>query len=506
MESVFGFDFATVRVHHGSEDAAAIRAKAFTSGRHIWFAPGYYTNEATGLLAHELSHVVQQATGEAASLLHATLVDPRRAALEGRAHASARRLQSDGYALSPERRLALPAAHAAREVVQFDFEQDALAQLHRMPPDDAAGLAVRRQRLRQLFSSLGPEDARRVLDRLRNRRRGDRLSEQFHDILATATRQELQGILETRASVAPEPAPPVETTARNTWPFPGFSRPEAARYVDEVTSGVAVNLVRGVVILEVEGRDAPLVVPVQWFETTDRDVVPFLPVRRSREAAVAEVERAAVLRERRGWTPVAFYRDESGLVWPTVFNPQTAPRIMTVYPEAFESARRDVAATRDAFVELLFWYIGARTVGRVRTSPGTSVGRLIVARGRVLSPDELAVAARLVREGRTVRALAESTRQGVRTADFIVDGIRTELKTIRNLTSGDLSGALGRRILEGAGQAPHIIADVRGQAGMTRELAMRAARRAFGADTMRRIRQMRIIGRDFDLTIPRLPD
>ncbi|MCL4859212.1 MAG: hypothetical protein KJZ93_07385 [Caldilineaceae bacterium] len=101
--------------------------------------------------------------------------------------------------------------------------------------------------------------------------------------------------------------------------------------------------------------------------------------------------------------------------------------------------------------------------------------------------------------------MEESTQQGVRTADFLVDGVRTELKTISNLTSPDLSGALGRRILEGAGQAPHIIADVRQQAGLTRALAERAVRRAFGADSARRIQQIRVIGHEFDLTVPRQP-
>lgn len=37
-------------------------------------------------------------------------------------------------------------------------------------------------------------------------------------------------------------------------------------------------------------------------------------------------------------------------------------------------------------------------------------------------------------------------------------------------------------ILDGAGQAPNIIVDLRQQAGMTQELAQRAVRRAYGAD------------------------
>lgn len=132
---------------------------------------------------------------------------------------------------------------------------------------------------------------------------------------------------------------------------------------------------------------------------------------------------------------------------------------------------------------------------------GGGAGRLIVPAGRTLSAEETAMANQLVAEGHTVEALAESS---VRTADFLVDGVRTELKSISNITSGDPSGALGRRILDGAGQAPNIIADVRQQAGMTLELAQRAARRAYGADSAGRIQNIRLIGQGFDVTVPRL--
>lgn len=132
-------------------------------------------------------------------------------------------------------------------------------------------------------------------------------------------------------------------------------------------------------------------------------------------------------------------------------------------------------------------------------------GSLIVEAGRTLTAEESAVANILVRRGHTVRAVAESNVSGVRTADFIVDGVKTELKTISNLTGRDISASLSRRILDGAGQAPHIIMDVRGQAGMTRELAERAVVRAYGNLRSRgsvSVQQVRVIGRDFDITVP----
>jgi hypothetical protein len=63
----FGHDFSKVRVHadrKAAETARALHAQAYTAGTDIVFAPGRYspeTAEGRRLLAHELTHVVQQA-------------------------------------------------------------------------------------------------------------------------------------------------------------------------------------------------------------------------------------------------------------------------------------------------------------------------------------------------------------------------------------------------------------------------------------------------------------
>jgi hypothetical protein len=62
----FGHDFFDVRVHDDAQAQASARdvsAQAYTSGSHIVFATGKYspgTREGQRLLAHELTHVVQQ--------------------------------------------------------------------------------------------------------------------------------------------------------------------------------------------------------------------------------------------------------------------------------------------------------------------------------------------------------------------------------------------------------------------------------------------------------------
>lgn len=66
MEPRFGHDFSKVRVHTDSkaeESARAVNALAYTVGKDIVFNTGYYaprTNEGKQLLAHELTHNVQQ--------------------------------------------------------------------------------------------------------------------------------------------------------------------------------------------------------------------------------------------------------------------------------------------------------------------------------------------------------------------------------------------------------------------------------------------------------------
>jgi hypothetical protein len=71
MESQFGHDFRDVRIHAGTRAAASARAAnatAYTVGQNIVFGSGRYkpkTLEGRRLLVHELTHVVQQGTGNA---------------------------------------------------------------------------------------------------------------------------------------------------------------------------------------------------------------------------------------------------------------------------------------------------------------------------------------------------------------------------------------------------------------------------------------------------------
>jgi outer membrane protein OmpA-like peptidoglycan-associated protein len=88
MEPRFGHDFSRVRVHtdaRAAESARAVQAKAYTVGRRIVFGEGQYgsTDESRRLLAHELTHVVQQSSS--GGLAKDTSTDDEASASEGQA-------------------------------------------------------------------------------------------------------------------------------------------------------------------------------------------------------------------------------------------------------------------------------------------------------------------------------------------------------------------------------------------------------------------------------------
>jgi hypothetical protein len=70
FEPRFNLDFSSVRLHTGAEAARSARnlgARAFTVGNNIVFGGGEYAPEATAgrnLVAHELTHVVQQSSAQ----------------------------------------------------------------------------------------------------------------------------------------------------------------------------------------------------------------------------------------------------------------------------------------------------------------------------------------------------------------------------------------------------------------------------------------------------------
>ena len=82
MEARLGHDFSKVRVHtdtKAAESARAVNALAYTAGRNIVFHAGHYvpgTTTGRKLLAHELTHVMQQQEGVSRSISHDRISNP----------------------------------------------------------------------------------------------------------------------------------------------------------------------------------------------------------------------------------------------------------------------------------------------------------------------------------------------------------------------------------------------------------------------------------------------
>ncbi|MEO0375316.1 MAG: DUF4157 domain-containing protein, partial [Cyanobacteria bacterium P01_A01_bin.17] len=75
FESRFRHDFSKVQTYTDAISTHNFNARAYTVGHNIVFAPGQYapeTNAGKRLLAHELTHVVQQETNEIHSLQRLT--------------------------------------------------------------------------------------------------------------------------------------------------------------------------------------------------------------------------------------------------------------------------------------------------------------------------------------------------------------------------------------------------------------------------------------------------
>ncbi|MEU6198263.1 DUF4157 domain-containing protein [Streptomyces sp. NPDC047061] len=115
MEARLATDLGAVRVHTGAEageSARALGARAYTVGADIVFGAGQYapsTPVGRYLLAHELTHVVQQGPGTAPARS-----GPGPAAAEREANAVARSASGAGHVHAPVRRDPAAAGHVQR--------------------------------------------------------------------------------------------------------------------------------------------------------------------------------------------------------------------------------------------------------------------------------------------------------------------------------------------------------------------------------------------------------
>jgi hypothetical protein len=109
MGETLGHDFSDVRIHTGAQADALnqqLNARAFTTGRDLFFSHGAYEPDSGSgreLIAHELSHVVQQDTGVLKGNRDGMIVRPADDALEQEADLLAYHAESQHAVTNAER-------------------------------------------------------------------------------------------------------------------------------------------------------------------------------------------------------------------------------------------------------------------------------------------------------------------------------------------------------------------------------------------------------------------
>jgi filamentous hemagglutinin len=126
--------------------------------------------------------------------------------------------------------------------------------------------------------------------------------------------------------------------------------------------------------------------------------------------------------------------------------------------------------------------MGGAAIGATASNSGNAGAGTLIGDITSLTKAEKSFVAEMVIGGKTVEILPTSS---TRTADFKIDGVQYELKTMANVANESPDGvskALSSTIMDARGQSGRIIVDARGQNGMTPEVAERGAARAFGRD------------------------
>jgi len=133
MSEATGHDFSDVKVHTSPESDQLnqqLGAKAFTAGQDIFFREGAYQPQSGGgqeLLAHELTHVVQQSSGQVGGSGGMTVNAPNDA-FEQEADAVAKTVTSPGAAAGVQLQ--------REEDDQPAQEEDELLQRQEMEPEE----------------------------------------------------------------------------------------------------------------------------------------------------------------------------------------------------------------------------------------------------------------------------------------------------------------------------------------------------------------------------------
>jgi RHS repeat-associated protein len=108
---------------------------------------------------------------------------------------------------------------------------------------------------------------------------------------------------------------------------------------------------------------------------------------------------------------------------------------------------------------------------------------------------------KLLAEGNNVTLLKESTKESEKSADFLVNGVKTEIKEISNIVTEKLGSNIKTTIEKAviqAGEGGNIVIDVTKQRGATKELLQNTIERL--QKTVKNTTNYRIVGENFELS------
>ncbi|MBE9535501.1 MAG: DUF4157 domain-containing protein [Proteobacteria bacterium] len=152
MEARFGVNFGQVRIHNGDQAAKAsaiLNAKAFTTGRDIYFAQGEYrphTLSGRRLLVHELTHIVQQG--------YASPIIRRQAIEDANTEARQRGPVSNRENLDEVVNQADRSIHRAIEILEQALQAaDAALAAREFPEDKLTRIHLQAEKLRPMLSA-----------------------------------------------------------------------------------------------------------------------------------------------------------------------------------------------------------------------------------------------------------------------------------------------------------------------------------------------------------------
>ena len=359
MESHFGHDFSQVRVHtdaQAAESTRAVNALAYTFGHNVVFGAGKYAPQASAgqqLLAHELTHVVQQE----GQILHL---------------GSSSAISGVG---DPAEREAEQASDAALHGHSVEHMMSVPAGIYRQPgpnrfhPGQIVSIKIP---VLKMATKLGGSELAAIL------KKGDRLKlgemhpqgggNVFWATVFDAREKkynERQGIVrvdwitEGPTLVLPEAvAGPEGEIEVDVITSPTVMVESAPDYIDGKVYAVGVRLMDQTYHLFIEGRERPLTIPAAWFGNQIEPVN--TTAYTSRESALQAIGTGS-------GKFYVYWKTDEGYILPTHFGASSTPRINALSLGSLEEAAK---YGKEVFNNILIGMIAGKSIEMLAKGAG----------------------------------------------------------------------------------------------------------------------------------------